>query len=93
MYGEGNCRISRHANGWEVTMRDPEIVKKNRQRDAMKYDDPKRGEYRDPNVTLVFTKKEEVINFLTKNLDKMEVESDFDTSFDMAVAEAPDDDD
>jgi len=91
MYSEGTCRIARHANGWEVTMRDPAIVEKNRLRDKMKYDDPKRGEYRDPNVTMVFTKKADVLTFLTKNLDKMDVEADYDTSFDVACAEPADD--
>ena len=92
MYHEGGCRICRHANGWEVTMRDPAIVKANKARDRKKYDDPTRGEYRDPNVTMVFTKIEEVLNFLKKNLNKMDVEADFDTSFDMAVSELGNDD-
>ena len=86
-YGEGSCRIERHANGWEVTMRDPAIVKANRVRDRMKYDDPKRGEYRDPNISMVFTKEDEVLSFLKKNLKKMEAEADFDTSFDLACCE------
>jgi hypothetical protein len=93
MYDEGTCRIARHANGWEGTMRDPAIDKANRARDKMRFEDPKRPPYRDPNVTMVFTKEEDVLAFLKKNLDKMSVEADFDTSFDMEVASDNDEDD
>lgn len=85
--GESVCRIEKHTNGFEVSCRDPEIVKANQKRDAMKYDDPKRGQWQDPNQTFVFKTADEVLKFLKTNLPKLVPEPDYDTSFDIASNE------
>lgn len=76
------CRIERLKNGYEIEMKDPEIVKANQK--------PRKGSepytYRDPYVSYAFTKIEDVLTFLKKNLDKALPDDEYDTSFDAAVA-------
>ena len=88
-YGDG-CRIERHQNGWEATIRDPEIVAKNEKRDAMKYDDPKRPPWIDPNKSYVFADLDKLMAFLKTALPKMKPEADFETAFDTAASSIDD---
>lgn len=78
------CRIERAANGYEVEITDPKIVKANRERkDGM-------GGWRSPTVTFVFEDIEGVLTFLKDNLDKALVQDDFSTTFALASAEKDD---
>jgi hypothetical protein len=75
------------ANGYEVEMKDPKIVKENQK--PMK-DGP--TSYRDPYVSYVFQTSDEVLAFLKKNLDKALPDDEYETSFDAAMAEDKDED-
>lgn len=83
--GEYVAKIEKMKNGYEVEMKDPEIVKAN-----MK---PSKGAspWRDPNVSYVFKTVEEVLAFLKTNLEKAIPEDDFESSFDEAAATEEDD--
>ena len=86
-YDDG-CKITRHTNGFEVSLRDPKIVAANRKRDAEPYDSKKpRTPWQEPNKTFVFKTAKEVTTFLEANIDKMLPEADYETSFDLAAAE------
>lgn len=85
--GDYCCRIERLNNGFEVEMKDPEIVKANNKRSG-KSNEP--APWKDPYVSFAFTTKEEVLKFLEKNLDKALPDDTYSTSFDAAVAEDDD---
>jgi hypothetical protein len=76
-----SIRIERAQNGFCVYMQDPAIIAKNNKSD---------GPWEDPEVEFVFDDKDEVIAFITKNLDKIipDKKDDFATSFDLAVGES-----
>ena len=81
--GECIVRIEKMKNGFEVEMKDPEIVKAN-QKASGKSNSPM--PYKDPNVAYVFKTSDEVLAFLKANLDKCVPEDDFESSFDEAAA-------
>jgi hypothetical protein len=83
-----SVKIERAANGFEVCLRDPEIVKANAKADLSKG-----GKWRDPEREYVFTTIDEVLKFLGKHLDKALPADDYDTAFDKAVADRNEDDD
>jgi len=79
--GECTVKIERLVNGYEVEMKDPEIVKAN-----MK---PSKGPspWKDPNVGYVFKTVDEVLAFLKTNLEKALPMDEYESSFDAASAE------
>lgn len=86
MYNDCNIRIERLQNGYTVRMTDPEIQKKNDARNTAG-----KGEcapYEDPEAKYAFTTKEEVIKFITENIDKALPVDEFTSSFDQAAKEA-----
>lgn len=76
----GDCRvvIERVANGYEVEVSEP----------STKKDD---GMYADRRKEYVFKTVDEVLGFLTKNLDKALPADEYDSAFDDAVEEMEDD--
>jgi hypothetical protein len=75
-----SIRIERAQNGFVVCMNDPVIVAKNRK---------SKGVYVNPEQQFVFDDEDDLIAFITKNLDKIIPEKDeYATSFDMAVNES-----
>lgn len=95
MYG-GNTiiRISRLQNGFSVSLNDPEIVKKNRERD-----NSSKGAvcvpYRDPEVTYAFNNPNAdaaVAKFISENISKVLPEDEYSSTFDKAAKEAQDSD-
>lgn len=82
-----SIKIKRLANGFEVQMTDPDIVKQNQA-------PSKKGEigrWRDPEVTYAFKTTDEVMKFLNKNLAKAMPTDEYETSFDAAMKEEDDD--
>jgi len=82
--GEFSIRIERATNGYEVSVRDPKIVKANEKRD---YSSKNPTPYRDPNREYVFKTLKEVLDWLGKHADKALPADEFDSSFDAALAE------
>ena len=82
------CRIEKMSNGYEVEIKDPEIVKKNAKRDTKTGYTP----YKDPTKSFVFKTVKEVLDFLEKNLDKALPDDEYETSFDLAMADDDEDD-
>lgn len=80
------CRvvIERVANGYEVEVTDPKLKDKNKGDGVLSYSNPTK-EY-------VFKTIDEVLTFLTKNLDKALPADEYDSSFDEALAEEDDSD-
>lgn len=78
------CKIERLANGYEVEITDPEIVKANGQAKLGK-------PWRDPKVCYAFKTIPEVLAFLRKNLDKALPMDEYESSFDEAMKEDKDD--
>ncbi|MEY4763129.1 MAG: hypothetical protein RLZZ200_2985 [Pseudomonadota bacterium] len=76
------CKIEKLANGYEVIMADPAIVKANAS---------SKGSWRDPNIGHAFKDVDEVCAFLKANLDKAGAGDEYSSSFDAAVAEEGDD--
>lgn len=76
-------RIERLQNGFEVTMRDPDIVKSN---DAAS---GKGGPsaYKNPNLEYAFTTSKEVLDFVKANIDKALPDDDYSDAFDLATEE------
>lgn len=70
--------IRRTGNGYKVTVRDPELVKKNR---------ADKGPYMDPNLEFVFKTEKEVTDFVVKALKQLKPEHTFDTAFKKALTE------
>lgn len=79
-----NCRvvIERVANGYEVEVTDPELKAKNEGKSMLSYSSPTKD--------YVFKTVDEVLTFLTKNLDKALPADEYDSSFDTAVEELDD---
>lgn len=75
----GDCRvvIERVANGYEVEVSEPALSPK---KDANVLYQDRRKEY-------VFKTIDEVLSFLTKNLDKALPQDEYDSAFDEAVEE------
>lgn len=90
MYGDTIIRIRKLQNGFTVSMNDPAIVKKNRERDTS---GKTPSVYRDPEVTYTFKDAAAVAKFVGENIDKVIPEDDFSSSFDKAAQECCDDDD
>lgn len=76
----GDCRvvIERVANGYEVEVNDPAVSK------------GKGDLYVDRRKEYVFKSIDEVLSFLTKNLDKALPADEYDSAFDEAVEEEDD---
>ncbi len=70
-------KIERLANGYEVCFTDPDIVAAN----------AKSMKYKNPEVELVFKTSDEVLEFLTKNLDNLTPAESFDSAFMKALKE------
>ncbi len=82
--GDIVVRIEKLENGYEVEIREPKADKANK----------KPGTYVDPWCSYAFKNCTEVVAFLTKNLDKATTGgSDYNSSFDAAVADDDDDED
>lgn len=79
-------RIERAQNGFQVEMRDPEIDRKNREREDG--DGREVDGYRSPFVSYVFEDIEAVLAFLGENLDKAMPLDEFETSFNEASKES-----
>lgn len=77
-----SIKIERVANGYEVCLTDPEIVKKNSSAS---------GRWKNPEVEYVFKTVSEVMSFLEKNLDKAMPEGDYESSFAIEAAKEEDD--
>lgn len=89
MISSCSIRIEKIANGYTVSMDDPEIVKANRARDMSKAGSKP---WRDPNVKHAFKDDASVIAFISKNIGKMLPSGgdEYASSFDAAVAEDDD---
>lgn len=83
-----NIRIERLVNGYTIEMTDPELVKKNNKRDTKGASSC--APWVDPNVTLMFETAEEIIKFLTDNIEKVLPSDEFETSFTRALKEEVD---
>lgn len=83
--GECIVKIEKLANGYEVEMTDPEIVKKNRSSGN------KPTPWKDPQVAYAFKSVDEVIKFLSANLEKAIPMDEYESSFDEAAATEEDD--
>lgn len=77
-------RIEKIANGYEVTLTDPAIVKANSKANS---------KWRDPSREYAFKTVKEVLAFLDKHLDSALPADDYESSFDSAVAELSGDND
>ncbi len=77
------CKIERLANGFEVEMTDPAIVKANRT------SGPNRS-WRSPEVSYAFKTVGEVVKFLEKNLDKAVSDDEYGSTFDVAASKDDD---
>lgn len=73
-----NIRIQRASNGYTVSVRDPEIVKENMQKDSR---------YKNPEVDYVFEDSAGVKKFIEDNLDTLLVKCDdeYETGFQKAL--------
>lgn len=71
-------RVKAAGNGYTVEMRDPDIEKENAKENTP---------YRTPYVEFVFTKKEELFEFLDKAMDKLTKGDEYDTAFSRALTE------
>ena len=73
-----NCsvRIERIANGYEVCVTDPKIVKENAKPNSR---------YRDATKEYAFQNIKQVLDFLQKNLDKALPDDEYSSSFDEAA--------
>jgi hypothetical protein len=83
MYNDCTIRIERLQNGFTVRVTDPKIVKQNDERN--KGGDSCCAPWQDPEVKYAFTTKEEVIAFITENLDKALPVDEYSSTFDKAV--------
>ncbi len=89
MYSDCNIRIQRLQNGYTVRMTDPDIVKKNNERNKGK--DSCCVPWQDPDVTYAFDTKEKVAKFVVDNIDKALPDDEYSSTFDKAAKEAIDD--
>lgn len=76
-------KIERLANGFEVEITDPKIVEANRKADS-------KTPWRDPHVGYAFKTVQEVIDFLSKNLEKAMPAGEYESAFDEAAEEDDD---
>lgn len=76
-------RIERLANGFEVEITDPKIMEANRKADS-------KSPWRDPHVGYAFKTVQEVIDFLSKNLEKAMPADEYDSAFSEAAEEDDD---
>lgn len=90
MYSDCSIRIERLQNGFNVRITDPDIVKKNAERDKAK--DGCCSPWNDPQVTYAFSTKAEVVKFVTDNLDKALPVDEYSSTFDKAAKEATESD-
>lgn len=84
--GDFSIRIERATNGYEITVRDPKIVKANNKRDNSSSKGPY-VPYRDPTREYVFTDLKQVLAWLGKHADKALPADEYDSSFDAAIQE------
>lgn len=89
MYSDCSIRIERLQNGFNVRITDPDIIKKNEDRTKSKGDCC--SPWTDPQVTYAFSTKEEVVTFITANLDKALPVDEYSSTFDKAAKEAKSD--
>lgn len=82
MYGDCNIGIERTQNGFLVRITDPDLVKKNNERDKSS---DCCAPYQDPQVKYSFEDKAGVIDFITKNIDRALPVDEYSSSFDKAV--------
>lgn len=80
----GNCdiRIERNRNGYEVTVTDPEVVKKN---------NINRGEgvvWQSPHREYQFATKQQVMKFVDKVFDQALPADEYNAAFDKAAKES-----
>jgi hypothetical protein len=75
-------RIERLENGFEVELDDPKVVKANQS--------AKSGEWKNPTRSYAFKTLAEVMDFLSRNLEKALPESEYSTAFAMAAKEEED---
>lgn len=90
MYNDCTIRIERLQNGYTVRVTDPKIIKKNEERRNKSSSADGCCEvapWQDPEVKYAFSKKEEVITFITENLDKVLPVDEYSSTFDKAVKE------
>ena len=80
-YDDCCVRIEKLTNGFEVEIKDPEIIKANNKRDSAKGYTP----YKEPWRSYAFKTSKEVVDFLTKNLDKAGAGDEFSSAFDEAA--------
>lgn len=90
MYNACTIRIERLQNGYNVRITDPAIVKKNNARESAAKGDSC-APWADPEVSYAFTKSSEVVEFLSKNIDKALPADEYSSSFDKAVRDVTDD--
>jgi len=79
--------IERVANGYEVEISDPKIMKRNEESGKNEYE----SGYKDPKVCYVFKTEKEVMDFLAKNMSKALPKSEYDMAYDAATKEENDD--
>lgn len=77
-------RIERIQNGFVLEITDPEIVKENKDKESFG-----KG-WRDPDVKYNFDTSEDLMEFLSENIDKALPMDEYSASFDAAVKEATD---
>lgn len=84
-----DIRIEKTISGYELRLRDPEIVQANKDRDK---NASKNGgvypDWKDPCREFVLKDKKALLAFLDKNIDKALPADDYESSFDAAVAAA-----
>lgn len=86
MYGDKCVKIERLENGYEISLPDPAIVKRNNSRN-MNRPVP----YEDPMKEYAFKTIDEVMTFLKANLDKALSVDEYTTAFNAAMDEEEDD--
>lgn len=86
MYGEKCVKIERLENGYEISLPDPAVIKRNNSRDMNKP-----MPYEDPMKEYAFKTIEEVMVFLKANLDKALSVDEYATAFETAMKEENDD--
>ena len=77
-----SVRIERAENGFKVCLRDPKIVEENNSRSGKMESSP----WKDPERQYVFSDFKKMAAFLQKNLEKALPKSEYENSFDEAVA-------
>lgn len=88
MYNDCNIRIERLQNGYNVRVTDPDIQKKNEARNKSTKDEC--TPWSDPQVTYAFSTTDEVVDFITNNLDKMLPVDAYSSTFDQAAKDSSD---